>query len=278
MIKYTNMYHIDDIVLSKYCPNTNKIPSNEKYFKFRTYLHSFHRLSNIYDRNINYYAAYVCNSILLNSFELNKNILTYEQYFYNVVTGFSRNKAQAITTTQIAQYWTSLVKVYESILNVTSAQDVLDVKTLLRPVSKAKFINLTPVNNNFYWDIPVQIVKTDLTIHNILIVPITSSQSIYANLNVLNTIAAYPNASNLSVIQISLERPSIVFNSLTLNSTVRRHAREFIETFYVDFSHANLTNCYSCPISPCTVQQMFGVTVPHVKNIKKNKYIDLVNI
>ncbi|AND75231.1 hypothetical protein FDH01_gp070 [Acinetobacter phage vB_AbaM_ME3] len=278
MIKYSNMYHIDDIVLSNYCPNTNKIPTNERYVKFKTSLHSFHRISNIYDKNINSFAAYICNSILLNSLELNKNILSYENYFYNVITGFSRKKAQAITSIQIAHYWTSLVKVYESLLSIVRSEEVLEVKTLLRGVGKTKFINITPVNNNYYWEIPVQIVKTDFSLHNILIIPITSHQSIYSNLNVLNTIAAYPNASSLSVIQISLEKPSIILNSINLSTSVRRYATDFIESFYIDFSHANLTNCPSCPISPCTIHQMFGVVVPNVKNTKKNKYIELVNI
>lgn len=278
MIKHPNMYHIDDIVLSNYCPNTNKIPANERYVKFKTSLHSFHRISNIYDKNVNSFAAHICNSVLLNSLELNKNILSYENYFYNVITGFSRKKAQPISSIQIAQYWTSLIKVYESILSIVSKEDVLEVKTLLRGVGKTKFINITPVNNNYYWEIPVQIVKTDFSLHNILIIPIISSQSIYSNLNVLNTIAAYPNASSLSVIQISLEKPSIVLNNIALTPSIKRYSTSFIESFYIDFSYANLTNCLSCPIAPCTIQQMFGVTVPNVKNIKKNKCIELVNI
>lgn len=277
MIKYTNMYHVDDIVLFNYCPNTNKLPTSEKYIKFKSYLHSFHRISNIYDRNINNFAAHICNSILLNSFELNKNILSYENYFYNIILGFSRKKAQPITSAQIAQYWTSLIKIYESLLSITSNQDVLEVKTLLKGVSKTKFINITPVNNNYYWEIPVQIVKTDFSLHNILIIPTTSSQSIYSNLNVLNTIAAYPNASSLSIVQISLEKPSITLNNITLNSTIRKFSNDFIDSFYIDFSHASLTNCYSCPIAPCTIQQMFGVVFPTVKHNKK-KQIELVNI
>ena len=37
MINYNQYYHIDDIVLSSFCPNTNKVDKKEKYQRIKDF-------------------------------------------------------------------------------------------------------------------------------------------------------------------------------------------------------------------------------------------------
>ena len=274
MINYNQYYHIDDIVLSSFCPNTNKVDKKEKYQIFKDHLHSFHPIQELYEGSFNNYAAYIIYTVLLNSFELNKNILTYEQYFYNVLTGFSEYTGNKSSANTIAKYWTSLVTAYENLLSEVSKPDVKEIRVLQRVHSSTKYINCDQVNNNFYWDIPVQIVTVDGLIRNILILPYKNNLNLFSNFLVINTLRNFYPKGSLSVLQISLDTINIKFGNITVTDSMMRNVTQFVSKFYVDFSTSNLYNCPVCPLSPCSVEQMFKVVQPTtVQRIKKIKLV-----
>lgn len=274
MINYKQFYQIDDIVLSNFCANSNKLNKSDKYVAFKKYLHSFHPISEIYEGSLSNYAAYIINSILLNSLELNKNILTYEQYFYNVINGFSLQSGYKISSISIAKYWSNLVQVYDELISEISRNDVKEVRVLQKAINPVRYINFSVVNNSYYWDIPVQLVMTDDTLKNILIIPHHPDLSILSNLLVLNTINRFPKDA-LTVLQISLDSINIKLINMNLTDNLRRTVYQYFEKFYIDFSTANITNCSICPVRPCTYEQMFKVVQP--TTVHKMKKIKLVN-
>lgn len=273
-MNYKNFYLTDDIVLSNFCPNTYKVIKRDKFITFRKSLHSFHQIAEIYENTIYEYMGYIVNSILLNSLELNKNILAYEQYFYNIVQGYSRQSGNKITTANIAKCWNNLVQVYNLIIQDISRENVKEVKVLQKGIGTVRYINVDQVNNNYYWDIPIQLVLTDNSIKNILILPTRTDNQILSNLNVLSTINRYIN-SDLSVVQISLDSINIRYGGVHITPVIRQYVSQYFKTTYVDFSTANLSNCVICPLNPCTIEQMFKVVQP--TTVQKIKKIRLVN-
>lgn len=264
MIEYKNMYRLDDIVLAQFCPNTFKLGSIEKYRQFSKQLHTFHNDSLIYESSGTLYTAFIINSVLLNSIELNKNILSYENYFFNVLTGFSEATTKKITTANIARAWANLLEVYNQILRLTLHENVKEVKTLLKVHECTRFINCDKINNNYYWEIPIQILYIDGTIRNLLIIPFQENTSILSNSAVLNTLNSFPS-HNLTIIKIHLNAFKIEFMNLGLNSTILKFASDYIDKNYVSFSSANLHNCIICPLVSCTTEQMFKVVQPSLK-------------
>lgn len=274
MINYKNMYHIDDIVLSDFCPNTNKFLSNEKYLNFKKYLHTFHPISELYEYSITSFSSFIIYSILMNSLELNKNILTYEKYFYNVINNFSRKSNNPITTSNIAKYWSLLLQVYDQLISITTSEYSKEVIVLRKVCKPLKFINLTPVNQNFYWEIPVQIINTDNTIHNIVILPYLSDQNILSNSVVLNTIDLYPSSQTLSVVQLMLDKVMLNFHTINLTDYLFKNIKEYNKNFYIDYSKANLNQCIICPANPCDNKLMFSLTAPIHNNVRKIKMVE----
>lgn len=274
MINYNQYYHIDDVVLSSFCPNTNKVNKKDKYIIFKDYLHSFHNIPELYESSANNYAAYIIYSILLNSLELNKNILSYEHYFYNVMTGFSEQTGNKITSSNIAKYWNLLVGVYDELLVEVSKPNVKEVLVIQKKLSTTKFINIDRVNNSYYWDIPVQIIYDNGSVRNILIIPFNNNLNIFSNFLVLNTINQYRNNGYLSIIQVYMDTINLKFNNIALTDSILRYIDKFIKDFYIDFSTSNLANCSVCPVAPCSVEHMFKVVQPTtVQRIKKIKLV-----
>lgn len=276
MINYNQMYHVDDIVLSAFCPNTNRVDKVEKYSLFKKHLSSFHKESSIYEDSLNNYIAYIINSILLNSLELNKNILSYESYFYNVIQGFATQRSFKVLTSNIAKYWNNLVQTYDMLLQELSKDTVKTVTVLQKGHAPIRYINHNKVNDSYYWDIPIQVTLVDESIINILIIPVHSNTTVLSNFAVLNTIKYTPNSGSLFVIQVSLDTANIKFININLSTVTRGYVFNFLRDFYVDFSTANLMNCPICPVSPCTTEHMFKVVQP--TKAHKIKKIRLVNI
>ena len=275
MINYKQFYHIDDIVLSSFCPNTNRVEKKEKFLIFREHLHSFHPQAELYENSASEYVGYIVYSILLNSLELNKNILTYEQYFYNVLSGFSEQTGHKISSSNIAKSWNNLVMVYDQLLTLTTASSVIGVRVLQKAHSTLRYINHKDVNHNFYWDIPVQIFHTDGSIKTILILPVRSQTNLFSNFLVLNTIRTFYQKGSLYVLQIFLDKLDLKLSSVNVTKTVEQYAEQFLYKFYVDFSTANIHNCTICPLVSCSLEQMFKVVQP--TTAQKLKKIKLVN-
>ena len=107
-----------------------------------------------------------------------------------------------------------------------------------------------------------------------MILPYKNNLNLFSNFLVINTLRNFYPKGSLSVLQISLDTINIKFGNITVTDSMMRNVTQFVSKFYVDFSTSNLYNCPVCPLSPCSVEQMFKVVQPTtVQRIKKIKLV-----
>lgn len=261
MINFKKIYHVDDIVLSNFCPNTFKVDSKDRYQSFKKMLHTFHKIPKMYEDTLESYSAYIAYAILMNSLELNKNILSYETYFFNVLTGFaSARKQRRGISTKVAKLWGELVVVYEKLLHLTQTR-AKEVETLTQELGTTHFINCKQVPNNYYWDVPIKVLDVDNHVTRVLILPSTKKQNIYSNYTVLSTIAKYPN-QDLIVIRLFLDDLKYEVQLLNITAPLVRWSTQAMENLFTDYEKASLSNCTICPVAPCSTALLEEPTQP----------------
>lgn len=272
MIDTKYFYLVDDLVLLSYCPNTSKVSKKEKFVLFKDHLHTIQPYLEIYENDLNSYVCFIFNSIIRNALELKKNILLYEQYFFNSISGYISKFSLKNQTAHIARYWTELLNVYNQILSEINADNVKTVEFFKINIKQIRYINYSQVNNNYYYEIPIHITTIDDQIINIIIIP--NFSNIYSNLLVLNLIKDYPIKNSLRVITLDLKSSKILYQNIQINNKVISYVNNYFEKYYIDFNITNITQCCICPLS-CTLDEMHYVVQPTTS--QKIRKIKLIN-
>lgn len=261
MIDYSNMYKLDDVVLSSFCVNTNSIHSSDKFSIFNKYLNTIHNIEKLYTNSLEEYTMFVINAMLLNSLEINKNILEYEKYFYNVITGYASSNNISITPSTIAGIWVKIMDIYTRLITITSCPSVKQVILFNKLIGKTRFINLNKVNINYTWDVPITIYYVDGTIRNILILPFNKNHNIFSNFAVKSTIHSFPYSQKLSIIKLFRDSLDVQFLDVNLTHPLITYSKNYINSYYVDFSFANHSACNICPLV-CNPDFLFKLSLP----------------
>lgn len=274
MIKDKDFYHVDDFALNLFCPNTNQLSYPNKYITYFKMLHSFHGIEEVYTQSLNRYSMYVCYSILMNSLELDKNILSYENYFYDICNGFIKRNNLNLNMNYIASIWVNLVKIFNLILNLS--QTSKSIKSLQKIYIPFKNLNSNVDPSSYFITIPIVITNLDNTESPILFIPYNAT-SIYSNLLVLSSIKYYTNTPAIHLILFDMETNKITYQLLSISSLTRNHVISLLDKHVVDFSKSNIMNCLICPINPCKPRVIFQNVLP-IKYQKKIKTVKLLNV
>lgn len=280
MINKKTMYHLDEFNISSFCPNTMKLNNrkNNKFVFFNNFLHSFHDNEAIYENQLSYYINYIVYSIYMDSLKLDKNILQYESYFFNVISGYATVKKVNISPSTIGRYWITIIENYDVLVNIFKKETIKNLDYFQDVIITMKHINVSKMNNNYYFKIPIVLNYVDSSKDVVLFLP-HYGQSIYSNIVFLNTIKNIQNLSNVHVFSFNMKNFTIEYKEFKITKILKNNTIKFLNNLYIDFSKSNIFNCNICPASPCNYDIILNNIQPSPYNSQaKTNKIKLLNL
>lgn len=255
-----NRFHIDEFTISSFCPNTIKVngADQNKFALFYKYLSVFHDDETLYEQTPQRYSSYIMYKVLMDSLIKNKNILTYEQYVFNVLKGYSeQSEDKSLTVSQIAKIWNILINIYNVLLEYSKDSTVHNIEYNKRIFFNMKHINVDKMSSNYYLDIPLVIYYKDRVIP-VLILP-REIKNPYANIvNYLPIKYFGKKVDRILVFNLNMNNYSYEYNSIANNSKFYKESLDFLDGLYIDFNRVNTFNCINCPLS-CTPSEILNV-------------------
>ena len=251
------VFNVNDVCLASYCPLTLKVNTRHRYNKFIDMLDVFDTEELTYINSYLTYFPYILKSILYNAFETNKNILTYESYFFNVCHGYSRKNALDLSAALFSRYWSSFITQVKLIFDLQSG-DFLGTNLFPEIHTKSKFINCDPVNVPLKLDVLLTNYYVESPNHHVLVVPKYKYKSIYHNQLVMRMINNYPKDS-ITVLELSLD--DAIINVTTIHPSVNtiNYINTHIENSYIDFKSIHFSHCSYCPYKgTCSSKEMYN--------------------
>lgn len=242
-----NILNVDDLSLLEFCVNTTTLPTDIKLPLFRDQLHSFHSRSELYEHSFQAYSAFITYSVLMNALELNKNILSYEHYYYNVLNGYMTKTGNKVNSKVIAKLWLSLIKVYEDLLDI-SQKDIISSSMFDKRFKPISIHTDTTYRLSLLTQIPVVLRHVDD--YNIFIVFIPKSKNPLTNRLVLEIIQSSNIGDKVVVYSLPLDNSSIEKNTIS----IEKHIKQFAELHNLSklvLPIANINNCIRCPLTHC---------------------------
>lgn len=252
----SDMYHIDEFLISSFCPNTVKAFNKEldKFVLFKSMLNSFHDDGDIYENSLEDYANYITYQIIKDALLLQKNILTYEAYLYNVLTSFSEEKLnKKINPKNIAKVWNNIVTIMARIVEVSSSENILEINYLPEIIVSKKHINVQKMNSNYFLK-PLMVLFFKDGVEVINIIPSFKNHFIF-NINNQEIIKYFGKSlKKIHIFELTSKlscEPSV----LTISDNLLNKIKNLTELQYIDFKKINTNNCNNCPLS-CTVKEI----------------------
>lgn len=259
-ISLNNRFHLDEFNISSFCPNTLKALNNKtnKFKLFKNHLHTFHNNEEFYEDDLNSYLAFITYSILIKCLKENKNLASFETYFFNIIEGYCKVNTIVFNINSIAKYWINISTVYQSILKVVSNDLIKNIIINEMFFTSFKHINVSKkMLDNYYFNIPI-ILEFEDKIDALIIIPNTG-QNIYSNLLVLSVINYFNNKiNNLFIINIDINKFKVEMISLNISTILLSKCFKIIETLYIDFKKVNIFNCNICPLS-CSTSEILDI-------------------
>lgn len=251
------VFNVNDVCLASYCPLTIKDNTKDRYNKFINLLDTFDTEESTYINSYLTYFPYILKSILYNSFETNKNILTYESYFFNVCHGYSTNNELDLSTSLFSRYWSSFVTQVKLIFDLQSG-DFLGTDTFPSIYTKTKFINCDPVNIPLKLDVLLTNYYVENPNHYVVVIPKYKYKSIYNNQLVMRMINLFPK-HNITVLELSLDEININITSIHPSINTLNYINNYITNSYIDFKSVHFSNCAYCPLKgTCSSKEMYS--------------------
>lgn len=267
MINNKNFFHVDDQVLNLFCPNSNQLVSKEKYIAFKKQLSSFHNIEEIYKGSYTNYLMYISKSVLSNALEENKNILSYEHYFYDVCAGYIKKNKLRISPKNIATAWVTLVNVFNSLLTLSSnSKNTQIFQDIYLPV---KHLNSSVPPSSYFITIPILNITITDKVEPVLFIPYYNT-NIYSNLMVLSTIKYYESViDTLHVLLFDMDNGRLRYESLSITDYIKSNTTKLLDKLVIDFTKSNISNCIVCPIKNCNTNYVFH----NIRPLKYNQVI-----
>lgn len=271
-------YNIDEFNISNFCVNTFKAfnKHNNKFHLFKHLLHTFHDDDEMYEQSFEEYASYISFVVIKDSLIQNKNILTYEQYVFNVLSGFYKQKTDKLIDSKIlAKIWSNIVFIFNFILDKSSNPNYNNISFFERLYTTFSHINNQTNFNSYYFDVPLIFEKEDG--YDVLLI-LPKIKNIYYNITINFLIKYFKNKlHNIFIVELDLNNHSYDILEINVNNTLLNNFRKYNETLYIDFNKINYQNCSICPLS-CTKSELlntrFEIT-PFNKNKKLIRTIKL---
>lgn len=272
------VYNLDEYNISNFCINTIKAfnKHNNKFILFKELLHTFHDTEEIYEHSFEAYVAFISNSVIKDSLIKNKNILTYEQYVFNVLSGFYKSKNDKnIDTKILAKVWNNIVFIFNKILEISSNPNYKQIHNYTSLYSTFKHINSKTYNNTYTYTVPLLFEKEN-SFDAFIIVPRIKDNSFNIVLTFL--LNYFKNKlDNIFIIDLSLTTVNYSFNTLVVNNVILNQYRSLFESLYIDFNKVNFQNCGVCSLS-CNKNELFKTRYEPIPYEPNKKVIKVNNI
>lgn len=272
------VYNLDEYNISNFCINTLKAfnKHNNKFLLFKNFLHTFHDNEEIYEESFEAYSSFISYSVIKDSLIKDKNILTYEQYVFNVLSGFYQSKNNKnIDTKILAKIWTNIVFIFNKILEISSNSDYKQIYNFITLYSSFKHINSKVYNNTYKYTVPLLFEKEN-SYDAFIIVPRLKDNSY--NIVISFLLTYFKNRlDNIFILDFSLTSISYSFNVLNINNIILNQYRNFFESLYIDFNKVNFQNCGVCPLS-CNKNELLKTRYEPIPYDPNKKIIKVNNI
>lgn len=275
-INTKSMFHIDEFVISSFCPNTIKVNGSfgNKFQLFSKYLTVFHDDESIYEQNIHRYSSFISYKVLIDSLVNNNNILTYESYLFNTLKGFSEQiEGKPLVMSQLVKIWNNLIQIYNVLLELSKDSSVKSIKYNFDIYLNLKHINVDKMSSNYYMTIPILIEYEDKVLP-ILFIP-KETENLQSNLAVYLPLKYFGKQVNKMIIfGFSMYNFSYTYNVTTIGSKYFKDSLNFIESCYIDFNRVNTFNCINCPLV-CNTSEILNLKYKIEPYNPKNRLIKI---
>lgn len=249
-------FKINDISLLSFCPLTLKDETINRYVPFTNILDSFDNNEQTYIDNYLYYFPYVLKSILFNSFELNKSILTYEDYFFNVCHGYNLKNNLKLPTSMFSKYWSAFIVEVNKIFDLQK-DSFLGIEVFPIFHTKSKLVNCDSVNIPIQLEVLLTNYYAEENNHNVIVIPSFKHKNLISNQLVINMLTLNPK-EKLSVLELYLDSPSISFTTIECNDYLLKTITNYKNNYYIDIKNIQFSKCFYCPIKDsCTTTDKF---------------------
>lgn len=266
------IFNIDEFVLTSFCVNTNKAfnSANNKFVLFKDLLHTFHDMEEIYEGSFFSYSAFITYSVISDSLIKNKNILSYEQYVYNVLDGYHTEKCKVKANPKdLAKIWTNIVFIFDKILGLSSNPEYSHIQPFVDLYTTFNHINSSPVQNNYTMSVPL-VFEKDNSFDVLLIVP--KLNSIYYNICLAFLFKYFKNTLNhIYVFEIDTKSISYNYYDIVVDSIYLNKMRKHTELLHIDSAKVSFTHCGFCPLT-CNSTELLK-TRYEIQPYKDNKRI-----
>lgn len=272
------VYKLDEYNISSFCINSLKAfnKHNNKFLLFKELLHTFHDNEEIYEYSFEAYSSFISYSVIKDSLIKNKNILTYEQYVFNVLSGFYQSKNnKSIDTKILAKIWTNIVFIFNTVLNISSNSEYNQIHNFISLYSSFKHLNSKVYNNTYEYTVPLLFEKEN-SYDAFIIVPRIKDNSY--NLVITFLLNYFKNKlDNIYILDFSLTSINYSFNTIVINNVILNQYRSFSESLYIDFNKVNFQNCGFCPLS-CNKNELLKTRYEPIPYDANKKIIKVNNI
>lgn len=272
------IYNLDEYNISNFCINTLKAfnKHNNKFLLFKELLHTFHDNEEIYEHSFEAYASFISYSVIKDSLVKDKNILTYEQYVFNVLSGFYQSKNnKSIDTKVLAKVWNNIVFIFNKILEISSNSSYRQIHNFIPLYSTFKHINSKVYNNSYKYVVPLLFEKEN-SFDVFIIVPRIKDNSYNIALTFL--LNYFKNkVDNIFILDFSLTSISYSFNTLVVNNVILNQYRSLFDSLYIDFNKVSFQNCGVCHLS-CNKNELFKTRYEPIPYDPNKKIIKVNNI
>lgn len=271
-----SMFHIDEFIISSFCPNTIKINGavENKFQLFSKYLSVFHNDESLYEQDIYRYSSFISYKILIDSLVNNTNILTYESYLINTLKGFSEQvDGKSLPMPQLVKIWNNLIQIYNVLLDLSKDSAVKSIKYNFDIYFNLKHINVDKMSSNYYMTIPVLIEYSDRVVP-VLFLP-KEMEGLQSNLATLLPLKYFgKKVDRMIIFGFSMYNFSYTYNLTTIGSKYFKDSLNFIDSCYIDFNRVNTFNCINCPLV-CNTSEILNIKYKIEPYNPKNKLIKI---
>lgn len=274
----TDTFHLDEYLLFNFCVNTSKAFSKDlnKFILFKKHLNCYHNIEEIYEESFEEYSNFLVFQIIKDALLRNSSILTYEQYLYNVLTSFSKEKfGDKSVAKNIAKIWNNLIRIFSTITDISSRENVKEIQYFPTLLTVKKHINVKRMKSNYHFTVPIFLVMED----GFEVVNITPKLKQNTILNIVNQelISIYGNKLkriNSFELGSSLDYSHKV---IEVSNHIVKSVNKVSETDYIDFNKVNNNNCNICPLS-CSFREILYTRYEPMPHSPKRTTIKVHNL
>ena len=269
------VFKLDEFILYNFCINTTKAFNTvtDKFVLFKKHLQTFHPREELYEGSLEEFSSFITYSVIMDSLTSDKNILTYESYVYNVITGFSKEVLkQTASATILARIWNNLIYIFNYLINLSKNPHLKKIHFNFDLYQTYTHINSSPVKATYTLKLPI-LLEFENSFEVVLIIPKTKA-SLYSNISLEYVVNYFKNKlTNIHIIGLDMLKIGYEEVTIPVTDNLIKEFSRVHQTNYIDFNRINIHNCNICPLT-CNSKEILSqryAIQPYNKNSKTIK-------